>query len=154
MQDPRFVKIATCTTRMPRAGEVPGKDYHFLPEEEFERKIGEGFFFEHAKVHGEHYGTPRQAILDELGRGRVVVLDIDVQGAQAVRRSGLPAVLVFLLPPDEPELLRRIRGRKTEAPEQVRRRRETADGEMRQKDAFDRVVVNDDVDRAAGEIVE
>lgn len=142
-----FVKIVTCTTRPPRGGERDGTDYHFLTPETFERKIGEGAFLEHARVHDRLYGTPKAEVNAALERGEVVVLDIDVQGAMAVREQGLPALLVFLAPPDEKELLRRLAGRRTESPEQIERRLKTAEWEMEQKKRFDAILVNDDLER-------
>ena len=142
-----FVKIITCTTRSPRGGEVDGKDYHFLTPEIFEKRIDEGALLEYARVHDRWYGTPKADVEAALERGDVVVLDIDVQGAMAVREQGLPAVLVFIAPPDEKELLRRLAGRQTESQEQIDRRLKTAEWEMAQKEQFDSILVNDDLER-------
>lgn len=150
---PGIVKITTCTTRGKRTGETDGKDYHFLTRGQFEQRIRAGEFLEHAEVHGERYGTPKAAIQAALAAGRVVVLDIDVQGAAAVRRSGLPALLLFLAPPDWGELKRRIEGRKTESPEAIALRLKTAEREMTEQGKFDAQIVNDDLDRTLESIL-
>lgn len=147
------VKITTCTTRKPRTGETPGKSYHFLARAEFEERIRRGELLEWAEVHRELYGTPKRAVEEALESGQVVILDIDVQGAESVRKSGLPALFIFLAPPDEGELLRRIQGRKTETAEAIALRLETAKREMAQKNKFDRVVINDVLEKAVEAIV-
>jgi guanylate kinase len=159
-----FERIVTCTTRAPRAGEAPGRDYHFLQRDEFARGIVEGRFLEHAVVHGNLYGTPRAAVEDALARGRYVLLNIDVQGAARVREvlavlrekeqwRGVEVIMVFLLPPDAAALETRLVGRRTEDPGDVRARLETARRELLEKDKYDWNVVNDDLARTVGEIL-
>jgi guanylate kinase len=151
---PRIVRVMTTTTRAPRTGEVNGREYRFLSRPEFEAAIGRGEFLEYAEIVGNLYGTPKSEIERNLAAGHLVLVDIDTQGARSVRALGLPAVFVFIAPPDMAELRRRLEGRKTETPEVVARRLAQAEREMAQKETYDRVVVNDTVDRAVGEILD
>ena len=132
---PDFVYSISCTTRAPRPGEVDGSDYHFLSVAEFERRIAAGDFIEHANVHGNFYGTLRQTILDSMGSGRDVLMDVDIQGAAKIRTDAearLHAALVdiFLLPPSIDEVRRRLLKRGTETPEQLDVRLRNAKTEM------------------------
>jgi guanylate kinase len=144
--------VVTATTRAPRAGERDGIDYVFLPDAAFDRWVAGGKFLEWANVHGRRYGTPREQAEAILARGRHALLNIDVQGAAAVRGCGLPCRLVFLLPPSREELVRRLRGRDSDPPEEIARRLRTADEELARQDEFDLKVVNHDARRAADEI--
>jgi guanylate kinase len=146
-------KVMTTTTRAPRAGEVNGREYRFLSRAEFESAIARGEFLEYAEIVGNLYGTPKAEIETQLAAGKLVMVDIDTQGARSVRKLGLPAVFVFVAPPDMAELRKRLEGRKTETPEIVARRLAKAEQEMAEKDSYDRVVVNDTVDRAVEEIL-
>ena len=148
-----MVKVTTTTTRDPRPGEVDGKDYRFLSRTDFEAEIARGGFLEHAEIDGNLYGTPRAAIERELEVGKTVLADIDVQGARSVRALGLPALFVFVAPPDMEELRRRLKGRKTESAEAVAARLLRAEREMAEKDSYDAVVVNRTVDGAVDEIL-
>ncbi len=132
---PDFVYCTSCTNRAPRPGEVEGEDYTFLSDAEFTRRIEQGRFLEHAVVHGHRYGTPRDPILDLLRAGRDVLIDIDTQGARAIRALPDPVVRdsladVFIMPPDLDELRRRLQRRGTETPEQIELRLECAAREM------------------------
>jgi guanylate kinase len=149
---PHLVLSVSCTTRDPRPGEVDGRDYRFVPPAEFERLIQEGAFLEWAEVFGHHYGTLSAPIEAELARGRNAILEIDVQGAAAVRSKMPEAVLIFLTPPSDQELERRLRARRTESGPELERRLAAARSEMDQRSWFDHVVVNDQIDRAAGEV--
>lgn len=140
------------TTRSPRPGERDGREYRFTDRATFMRMAAEGAFLEWAEVHGELYGTARADVERALAAGRDVLLDIDVQGAAQLRERGEPARFVFLLPPDRATLERRLRGRHTEDEEQVARRLRNAAAEVRQFAAFDYVVINDDLERAAAEL--
>ena len=142
----------TTTTRAKRPQEVDGKDYRFLTREAFEKEIAKGAFLEHAEIDGNLYGTPKAEIEKQISAGKVVLVDIDPQGAKSVRGLGLPAFFVFIAPPDLEELRRRLVGRKSESPEAVKMRLERAEREMGQKDSYDAVVVNRDVDGAVEEI--
>jgi len=147
-----FERVVTATTRRPRPGERHGIDYVFLSDEEFDAWVAAGRFLEWAHVHGRRYGSPRSGAEAILARGRHALLNIDVQGAASLRSCGMPVRTVFLLPPDDAELERRLRGRGTDPEEAVRRRLETARAELARAGEFDLRVVNDDARRAAEEI--
>jgi guanylate kinase len=149
---PDLVLSVSCATRPPRREEVDGEDYRFVSADEFQRLIDEGSFLEWAEVFGHRYGTLLGPIVERLEEGRDVILEIDVQGAGKVRASGLPATFIFLVPPSEEELARRLGLRDTESTAQQRRRLAAAKDESRQAEWFDHVVVNDEVDRAAAEV--
>lgn len=142
----------SANTRPPRPGEVDGVDYHFVSREEFERIRDAGGFLEWFDVYGQLKGTLRAPVEAALAAGRDVLLEIDVQGALAVRAQFPDALLVFLRAPDAKVQESRLRGRETDDEEQLARRLETARREEALADRFDAVVVNDDVDRAAGEL--
>jgi guanylate kinase len=147
-----LVLSVSCTTREPRAGEVDGRDYRFVSPELFDRLIREGAFLEWAEVFGHRYGTLSAPIEAELDQGRNAILEIDVQGAAAVRSRMPEAVLIFLAPPSDQELERRLRARRTESGPELDRRLAAARSEMDQRSWFDHIVVNDEIDRAAGEV--
>ena len=147
-----FERVITATTRTPRPRERPGTDYLFLSGAEFDQWVRERRFLEWARVHGHRYGSPRSQAEEILGRGHHALLNIDVQGARSVRASGLPCLLVFLLPPSWEELERRLRGRGTDGEEDIARRLADAKDELARQDEFDLKVVNDDSRRAADEI--
>jgi guanylate kinase len=142
----------SCTTRLPRDGEVDGRDYYFLTPDEFAAKRAAGEFAEWAEVHGRLYGTLRAEIDRVLGSGRHVVLDIDVQGARQIRASFPLAVTVFILPPSGEVLLGRLRARKTESPQQLVDRLHSALQELRSVEEYEYVVVNDDLDQAVARV--
>jgi guanylate kinase len=137
------------TTRARRPGEEDGRDYWFVEEAEFRRLRDAGEFLEWAEVHGRLYGTGRASLAGILDGGDDALLDVDVQGAAALRRARADAVLVYLLPPDFDELRRRLRERRTEEAE-TRRRLRNAAREIREADRFDYLVINDSLETAAG----
>jgi guanylate kinase len=139
----------SATTRTPRAGEVGGRDYHFLSDEDFDRRIEAGEFLEHATYAGNRYGTLRS----EVEEGPVV-LEIEVQGARQVRDALPESVQVFIAPPSTEELRARLLERGTDSPETIRDRLRVAEEELAAKDEFDHVVVNDDLQQAVRELVE
>jgi len=144
----------SATTRRPRPGEVDGVHYHFVSDAEFERMAGAGELLEHAVVHGRaRYGTPRAPVESVLDSGRPALLEIDLQGARQVRASMPEALFVFLAPPSWDELVRRLVGRGTEDEEERTVRLDTARVELAAAEEFDVVLVNDDVRRAAEELV-
>ena len=131
-----FVYSVSCTTRPARAGEINGEDYQFLSETDFAARLAKGEFLENAKVHGHSYGTLQQPILDNLKDGRDVLIDIDTQGAETLRRCDNPAIRsamldVFIMPPDLEELRRRLTKRGTETPAQIEARLARAAREMK-----------------------
>ena len=152
LRRPGYARSITATTRAPRPGERDGVDYLFLTRERFEEGLAAGRFLEHATVHGNLYGTPRDAVEAVLARGDVCLLNIDVQGAESLRRSGFPVVTVFLLPPSPEELQARLERRGTETPEEKARRIEVARRELEQADRFDARIVNRVVDGTVAEV--
>ena len=144
----------SATTRRPRPGEVEGVHYHFVDEAEFARMERDGELLESAVVHGRnHYGTPRRPVEEALAAHRMALLEIDLQGARQVRETMPEALFVFLAPPSWDELVRRLVGRGTEDEEERTRRLETAKVELAAEKEFDVTIVNDDVRRAAEELV-
>ncbi|WP_027185315.1 guanylate kinase [Desulfovibrio inopinatus] len=133
----------SCTTRKPRAGEVDGKDYHFLDKDEFLRRRDAGFFAEWANVHDNFYGTPKQATLDFLEQGRDLLFDIDVQGANQLRQNLAQGAYIFIVPPSKKVLVERLVGRATDAPEVIARRLDNARAELNEARHFDYIIVND-----------
>jgi guanylate kinase len=139
-----FHFVVTVTNREPRLNETDGIDYIFVSHEEFHRMIDAGELLEHALVYGEHKGIPRQQVLDALESGRDVILRIDVQGAETIRRLAPQAVLIFLTTSSEEELHRRLDARKSETPEALKLRIATAYEEFKRVDDFDYIIVNRD----------
>lgn len=133
----------SATTRPARAGEQPGVDYHFVGRDEFEAMIERGELLEWAEVHGELYGTPRANLERAERQGELLILDIDVQGAQQVVTARPDTVTIFLLPPSLGALLERLRTRESEDEARLGQRLETAQRELERLDAFEYVVVND-----------
>jgi guanylate kinase len=140
-------------TRPRRPGEIEGRDYHFVTREEFEALRDRGGFLESFDVYGDLKGTPRQYVLDELAAGRDVMLEVDVQGALAVREAIPDALLVFVQAPSRAEQRRRLEARGSETEESLARRLAQAEAEEElARTAFDAVVVNHEVERAAEEV--
>ncbi len=150
---PECVFSISSTTRPMRPGEQNGVQYEFLAAEEFTRRRENGYFLEWAEVHGKLYGTPAQAVDDHVRAGRVVVLDIDVQGGTSVRRARPEAVSVFVYPPSLEVLRRRLESRNTDHPEVVERRMQNAPGEMAQYREYDYLIVNDELEPAAARLI-
>jgi len=142
----------SATTRPPRPGEKDGHDYWFLSPERFERWIEEDQLLEWAEVHGNRYGTPRRNLEETVANGEYLLLDIDVQGSQAVRRSVPEAVSVFLLPPSGAALAERLAGRGSEEEVVRERRLANADREIEMAGQFDYVIVNDRLDHAVDQL--
>lgn len=151
---PEIWLSVSATTRPPRPGEVDGRHYHFLDADTFSAMVARGEFLEYAVVHGRNwYGTPRRAVEERLALGCPVLLEIDLAGARQVRQTMPEALFVFLAPPTWDELVRRLVGRGTEDAEERARRLATAKVELAAADEFDVTVVNDEVRRAARELV-
>jgi len=153
LKDAGIPRVMTTTTRAPRSGEVNGREYRFLTRQEFQDEIKRGSFLEWAEIDRNLYGTPKERIEQELASRPLVLVDIDTQGAATLRKMGLPALYVFIAPPDMAELRRRLEGRQTESPEAVKMRLDRAEREMGQKDLYEAVVVNTTVERAVDEIL-
>lgn len=144
------------TTRSPRQGEVPGRDYHFVSAPEFQKIIAENQFLEWAQFSGNYYGTSIKAVDDVHAQGRLCLLDIDMQGVKSIKKLLFPARFLFLSPPLITELRLRLEGRGTETPDLIQKRLDAAQGEMEyaQLGAHDRIIVNDDLERAYREFKE
>ena len=143
----------SATTRAPRGAERDGVDYRFLSADDFKRGIDAGEFLEWACVHGNYYGTPLAPIASHLEAGDTVLLEIDVQGGFQVREHFGDATLVFIAPPSPEELRRRLVGRGTDAPDVIECRLANAKGEMEASSEYDIIIVNDDVEDAARELI-
>lgn len=134
-QTPYLFYSVSCTTRAPRAGEIDGEDYQFLSDKDFRARIEAGDFLEHARVHGDYYGTLRKPVLTNLKSGVDVLIDIDTQGATAIRNCDDPVIRealsdIFIMPPNHEELRRRLLKRGTETVQQIESRLSTATREM------------------------
>ncbi len=136
------------TTRAPRPGEQHGVHYYYVTREEFDRMVANGEFVEHATVFGNSYGTSKKAIEDQIQSGKGVILDIDWQGAHAIKKWRPDAVSIFILPPSRAALRERLTNRKQDSPEIIDRRMREAVAEMSHYSEFDLLVVNDDFDAA------
>jgi len=152
LREPSLGFSISCTTRKQRPTEVHGEDYYFVDTPEFMRMVDADEFLEFAKVFDNHYGTPRREVDEALDAGRNLILEIDWQGAQQVRRVMPECVSIFILPPSRAELERRLRGRGTDTDEVIQRRLRDAVADMRHWSEFEYVVVNDDFDRAVDEL--
>jgi guanylate kinase len=150
---PDLVLSISATTRAPRPGERDGVHYRFLDDREFDALVEAGAFLEWAEIFGSRYGTLAESVEQARAAGSDVLLEIDVQGARAVRDRVPDAVLVFLRPPSEEELARRLGTRGTETGEALERRLAAARREMGESSWFDHVVVNDVVSRAVEEVL-
>jgi len=152
-QDPSLRWSVSWTTRPPREGEQPGVDYHFVTRDEFEALRDADGFLESFEVYGDLKGTPRQFVADALAEGHDVMLELDVNGALAVRDKIPDALLVFVRAPSRSEQRRRLEARAADGPDAIERRLARAENEERvASERFDAVIVNDDVDRALGEL--
>lgn len=143
----------SATTRAPRAGEVDGVNYYFLTDDEFSERIEAGEFIEWAQVHDHRYGTLASEVERNLATGQSLILEIDVQGALAVKERFPHAVLIFIEPPSLEVLRERLIGRGSETSESLELRLHTAESEMHLRDRYDEIVVNDDLDRATEELI-
>lgn len=147
-----IVFSVSATTRKPRIGEIDGVNYHFIEEEEFETMIEKDEFLEHAYVHTNHYGTPKDLVMDHIDKGEIVLLEIDVQGALQVKENYSEAVFIFLLPPTMEELKNRIVKRGTESEEDINRRFENAFKELDFVGEYDYFIVNDKLEDAVANV--
>ncbi len=145
---PDLALSVSYTTRDPRKGEVDGSDYHFIERDEFNKIKEPGGFLEWAEVYGEYYGTSRLAVESVIEQGRDVLLDIDVQGGRQIRDRIPEAVLIFIIPPERDELIRRLRNRGTESPSQLEKRLSAAREELALMPFYDYAIRNDDLEEA------
>ena len=144
----------SATTRKPREGEVEGIDYYFLSEDEFKRKISNDEFYEYANVHGNYYGTLKKTVEENLEKGLNVILEIDVQGALIAKDKKKDAVLVFFKTKDTKILEERLRGRKTDSEEVIKKRLENALKELEFENKYDYTVINEDIEDSCQKLIE
>ncbi|MGH9443092.1 MAG: guanylate kinase [Thermoanaerobaculia bacterium] len=138
------------TTRVRRAGEEDGREYHFVSARDFREMVGRDEFLEWAEVHGNLYGTARKEVLPRLRAGQDVILDIDVQGVRQVKQRYPTAIAIFILPPSAEELGRRLRARGLDDEAQIEKRLANAAREIGEVSLYDYAIINDDLDRALG----
>ncbi len=151
-EDKNLTLSVSCTTRAPRPGEVDGREYHFVDLPAFQAMQARGEFLECAEVHGNHYGTSQKWIADTRATGRDIVLEIDWQGAQQVRKLFPEAVEIFILPPSMAELERRLRSRGKDSEDSIRQRLHNAQEEIAHVREFDYVIINNDFEHARGDL--
>ena len=152
-QRPDCVFSVSATTRPKRSTDVEGRDYYFLSQDEFLQREAQGWFLETAEVHGHLYGTPVAAVDEHVREGKVVVLDVDVQGGASVRRVRPDAVTVFVYPPSLDALRARLESRGTDSPEVIETRLLNAPGELAQMSNYRYVIMNDDLERAVAALL-
>lgn len=153
-QHPNYVVSISFTTRQKRATEVEGQDYFFISDSEFDKKIAEGEFIEWAQVHGNRYGTTLSQLEKLKKTKKVVLVELDVQGAMNLKNRLSDSVSIFIEPPDFETLSRRLSGRKTETTEEMNLRLANAANELELGKQFDYQVVNDEIDKTAQKIAD
>jgi len=158
-RNPEICFSISCTTREPRKGEADGKDYYFIDQKEFQRRVKNNEFVEHAEVHGNFYGTLKSEIIERVRAGRDVILDIDIQGAFQIREQARQYSLlakctefVFLGPPSFDELERRLRGRGTDKEDVIKKRLETAKSELDHWRDYDYLFINKEVEQTVKDL--
>ncbi len=149
---PQLYLSISATTRQPRDGEVDGKNYYFLSREDFCHAIEAEDFLEWAEYAGNYYGTPRSRAIDRLNNGTNVLLEIELLGARQIKRNFPDALLIFILPPSEAELERRLRERGTDSKEAINKRLQRSREEIASCDEFDLRIVNDDLETALSQL--
>lgn len=147
-----FWLSVSATTRVPREGEIEGKNYYFLTKEQFKNKIDEQDFLEYAEVYGNYYGTPKSKVIEKLDEGKDVILEIDIQGALKVKEAYPEGVFIFILPPSMEELKNRIIKRGSETQESLMTRFKSAYKEINYVSRYNYAVVNDEVNIAVKKI--
>ena len=151
-KDKKISLSISCTTRPKRKGEINKKDYIFLSEENFQKQIKNGDFLEYASVFGNRYGTLRQTVNRFFNKKRDVLFDIDWQGYQQLKQSGMEVVGIFILPPNKKELIRRLKNRGRDTSEEMKKRMSLAQDEISHFPEYDYVVVNNDLDSCVTKI--
>jgi guanylate kinase len=151
-QFPQLSYSISHTTRKPRQGEIHGRDYFFIDDQEFKARIARDQWIEWAQVHGNFYGTDKAFVSEKLDEGENLLLDIDVQGAKQIMNSDLGLVSIFILPPSIEVLEQRLESRGTDSPSVIAHRMENARWEMDQQGAYNHVIVNDDLGQAIVEL--
>ena len=151
-KDKKLALSISCTTRPRRKGEVNKKDYIFISEEDFKKQIKKGKFLEQASVFGYHYGTLSQTVSNFFKKKRDVLFDIDWQGFQQLKQSGMEVVGIFILPPNKKELIRRLKIRGRDTPEEMKKRMSLVQDEISHFPEYDYVVVNNNLDICVSKI--
>lgn len=152
-----WTRSISATTRSPRVDEKNAQDYFFLTKKDFEQQVKEGKMLEHAVIYGNLYGTPRAFITDQVEQGKTVVMTIDVQGTKQIMASWgkeYPLLSIFILPPSVKALRERLAGRNTETPEEIEKRIEIAQNEIKAAKLYDHTVINQSLDQAVLEVEE
>ena len=144
----------SATTRNPRDGEIDGKDYFFLSEEEFKNKIANDEFYEYAEVHGNYYGTLKKTVEDNLNKGLNVILEIDVQGALIAKEKKKDAILVFFRTKDMEVLEKRLRDRKTDSEEVIQTRLKNAETELKYENKYNYTIINENLEDSIQELID
>jgi len=148
-----MIASVSYTTRTKRANELDGEDYNFVTNDVFESMIANGDLLEYAKVFGNHYGTPKKEVNEQLSSGHNVILEIDWQGATQVKQKVADCLLLFILPPSKNELMSRLQKRGTDSNEQIKMRFDEALNDIKQFEHFDRVFVNHDISITVNQIL-
>lgn len=143
----------SATTRKPRGKEQDGIEYHFMTREQFSSMIDDDGFFEYAEYCGNFYGSPKKPVVDWVNQGKDVILEIEVQGCEKVKKILPDSVSIFVVPPSMEILEKRLRGRNTETEEVIKKRMERAVEELKKSSEYDYVVVNDEIENCANEIL-
>lgn len=149
-----LVLSTSVTTRYQRKGEIDGEDYYFIDNEEFTSMINNNELLEHAYVHGNFYGTPRRFVDEEIDKGHIVILEIDVQGAMQVKKNYENAAFIFIMPRRLKDIEKRLRNRGTESEEKISLRMQNSKKEMAYIKDYDYFVINHTVDRACEQIID
>lgn len=150
-----FTLSVSATTRSPRPSETDGVEYFFIDDEQFDRLVAQGEMLEWAWVFGlNRYGTPRKPVDESISSGKTVILEIDLDGARQLRKTAPDAIHIFIKPPSFEELQKRLKGRGTESEEQLEARLKTAEVELAAVDEFDRVFINDDLEKTIEEVLD
>ena len=149
---PEFKLSVSCTTRMPRAGEVDGENYFFISKEEFDLNIKNDAFLEWAEFSGNRYGTQKKYVEQKLSENKNIILEIDTKGALIVKSKMPEAVLIFIMPPSFEELELRLRNRKTESEDAIKKRLESTRQELLNAEKFNYKIINDSVENAVSEL--
>ena len=144
----------SATTREPRIGEIDGKDYYFLSNEEFKKKIDNDEFYEYVNVHGNYYGTLKEVVDKELKKGFNVILEIDVKGALIIKEKKKDSILVFFKTKNMEILEKRLRNRKTEKEEAIKIRLNNALKELEYEEKYDYTIINEDIEKSCEELIE
>ncbi len=154
---PDWVRSISATTRKPRIDEKDAQDYFFYSKRDFEQKVRDGKMLEHAAIYGNLYGTPRKFVEDQVAGGKTVIMTIDVQGTKQIMESWgkeRPLLSIFILPPSVKALRERLTGRNTESPEEIEKRIEIAQSEIKAAKLYDHTVINQNLDQAVLEVEE